>query len=109
MAVRIHAVVCLVLLACGGRSDGGGDGGVGDADGAAMEPGARVFDLDVLHEVAITVAAGDLATLDSNQDVRVRCTITFDGVTVADAGCKKKGTSSLRPLSDGIGLGTYAR
>jgi spore coat protein H len=91
-----------------GDGDGGGtngDGGGGDDDGGTATPvGEHVFDPDVLHEVSITVAPGDLATLDSNQDVRVRCTITIDGETVAEAGCKKKGTTSVRPLSGKTGF-----
>lgn len=109
MVVRILAVTCVTLLACGGGGGdpgapdaGGGDGGGPDA--AVATPGEHAFDPDVLHEVALTVAAADLDTLENNQDVRVRCTITFDGVTVADAGCKKKGTSSLRPLSQKVGF-----
>ena len=97
MSTRIHVVICLALLGC----DSSGGGG---ADGAGPEPGAHVFDPDVLHDVEITVAAADLATLDNDQSVRVRCTITFDGVTVADAGCKKKGTTSVRPLSEKVGF-----
>lgn len=61
--------------------------------------GTRVFDPDVLHEVIITVAQADLNTLENDQDVRVPCTITVDGETVADAGIRKKGQTSLRPLT----------
>jgi spore coat protein H len=99
----------VAATACGGGGGADDDGstvdGGGDGDGGVTTPvGERVFDLDVLHEVAITVADADLATLDSNQDVRVRCTITVDGMTVADAGCKKKGTTSVRPLSEKTGF-----
>jgi len=95
--------VAWAVAACGGGAGGPdaagtGDGG-GGADGATAVAGAHVFDPSVLHEVAITVAAGDLGTLDNDTSVRVPCTITYDGVTVTQAGIKKKGQTSLRPLS----------
>ncbi|MFT3711319.1 MAG: CotH kinase family protein [Archangium sp.] len=86
----------------GGSVDAGTDAGVQDAgtgSDAGSIDGARVFDLDVLHEISITVAMADLDTLDNDQNVRVACTVTVDGETVPDAGCRKKGQTSLRPLS----------
>lgn len=98
----ITGVVALATVACGGS---GGTPGV-DApaddpgDGGATPPaGAHVFDPAVLHDVVITVAAGDLDELDTNTDARVPCTISYDGETVAMAGIKKKGQTSQRPLS----------
>jgi hypothetical protein len=111
--LRRLSLCALVLCACGG-DDGGsasdgrpadGDGGLTDDGGNPITPaGLHVFDPDVLHEVTITVAAGDLDTLDNDQDVRVPCTITIDGETVVDAGIRKKGTTSVRPLSGKTGF-----
>ncbi|MFO0745479.1 MAG: CotH kinase family protein [Myxococcota bacterium] len=61
-------------------------------------PGTVFFAPTVLHTVDIVVAAADLGTLDDDQSVRVPCAVTYDGTTIADAGCKKKGQSTLRPL-----------
>jgi len=109
-------VLAIAAAGCGGGGggddgaddgDGGGsngDGGGGNGDGGVTNAGMRVFDPDVLHAVEITVASGDLSTLDNNQDVRVRCTISVDGETVVDAGCKKKGATSVRPLSGKTGF-----
>src|SRR5690349_5423728 len=98
----ITGVVALATVACGGS---GGTPGVdapgGDpGDGGATPPaGVHVFDPAVLHDVVITVAAGDLDELDTNTDARVPCPISYDGETVAMAGIKKKGQTSQRPLS----------
>jgi hypothetical protein len=111
-ALVSSGIITIVLTVAGGcASDGAagaGDGGPGDqsdggpggGDGGVVPlAGGKVFDPDVLHRVEITVAAGDLDTLDSDQTVRVRCTIAVDGETVVDAGCRKKGQTSQRPLS----------
>lgn len=97
---RRGLALIVMAAACGG---GGGTPGVdapGSDDGGTTSPaGVHVFDPDVLHDVVITVAAGDLDTLDTNTEVRVPCTISYDGETVAMAGIKKKGQTSQRPLS----------
>lgn len=116
--VFLAVLAAVGLPACGGGGDddtGGGDGGgpgrdgAGPAgDGATILPdaappssaGARVFATDVLHRVDITVAGGDLGTLDDDTSVRVPCTITIDGETVTGAGIRKKGQTSQRPLSE---------
>lgn len=87
-----------------GGAGAGGVGGTGGSGGVVTNAGERVFDLDVLHAVEITVAEAELSTLDNDQDVRVRCTIKVDGKTAVDAGCKKKGTTSDRPLSEKTGF-----
>jgi spore coat protein H len=98
-------VALCVLVACGGGGPNPGDpdAAAGDdvppGDGAPSTAGDRVFDPGVLHEVAITVAEGDLDTLENDTETRVPCTITYDGETVAQAGIKKKGQTSQRPLS----------
>jgi spore coat protein H len=104
--MRSVVLVLAVLTACG-NPPGGGDDDAGATDAAvtttdgAVTPtgGARVFDPTVLHDVSITVAAEYLDTLENDQDVRVPCTITIDGETIANAGIRKKGATSLRPLS----------
>ena len=76
-------------------------------DGGVVVPpaGNRVFDLDVLHVVEITVAAADLPKLDDNANPdRVPATIKIDGETVTNAGLRKKGTTSRRPISEKAGF-----
>jgi spore coat protein CotH len=94
--------VAIVLAACGGG--GTGDPFAPDAnlrvDAAPGRPaGEQVFDLDVVHRIEITVAAEHLDTLENDQETRVPATLSYDGVTVTDVGIKKKGQTSLRPLS----------
>ena len=99
---RAAIVIGVGLAACGG-------GGATDpfapdarrgADATPVTPaGVRVFDLEVLHRIEITVAAEHLDTLENDQDVRVPATLVYDGITVEDVGIKKKGQTSLRPLS----------
>lgn len=95
--------LAVILVACGGSDPGpAGDGGVdgADPDGGPVTPaGERVFALDVLHHVDIVVAAEHLDQLENDQDTRVPCTITIDGIAVSNAGIRKKGATSLRPLS----------
>lgn len=106
----LRAVAVAIALAgalgagCGGAppSSGGPDAGL-DAP-AGTVAGARVFDLDVLHAVELTVAASDLDTLDHDQTTRVPATLSFDGEVVAQVGLRKKGASSLRPLADKPGF-----
>ncbi len=103
---RVRALLIAMLamaVGCGDEPppasvDAGPDGGPGTV------PGARVFDGEVLHTVELTVAAGDLDTLDDDQSVRVPATLHFDGEVVAEVGLRKKGASSLRPLADKPGF-----
>ena len=114
-AILLLTGLAALTAACSGSGDGAGDGGGTDRDGAsptgdgatvlpdappASSAGARVFAPDVLHRIEITVAGGDLGTLDNDTSVRVPCTITIDGETVAGAGIRKKGQTSQRPLSE---------
>lgn len=96
--------LAVIVVACGGDpGNPGADAGDNldaNPDGNIGGPaGEHVFDLDVLHRVEIVVAAEHLDTLENDQDVRVPCTITVDGETVTNAGIRKKGATSLRPLA----------
>ena len=64
----------------------------------AVDPSAVVFDRGRMHELAITVAAADVAKLDTVMD-RVPATVTFDGTTLTNVGVRNKGMSSLKPAS----------
>jgi spore coat protein H len=62
---------------------------------------AAVFDTQVLHRIDIQVEPQHLATLDSDTEERVPCTIVFDGTTLAGSGIRRKGgNGSRRPLAD---------
>lgn len=67
--------------------------------GCAGDPSATVFDPEVLHEVAITVAKGDLESLATDAETRVLCDVTYDGVSVSGAGIRQKG-GTLFALDD---------
>jgi hypothetical protein len=114
---RLAYLVAALVAGCGGGSSsggpdgtGGGDGpiggsdGGGGGDGAVTPAGARVFDPNVLHEVTIEVETVHLDQLENDQEARVPCLLTVDGETVANAGIRKKGQTSLRPLSDKPGF-----
>lgn len=101
--IGVTTLAALALVVGCGDDGGGGPAGDAGVDGA-MATGAQVFAPDVLHELELTVAAADLATLDNDQTVRVPCTVRYDGVELARAGCRKKGASSLRPLADKPGF-----
>ena len=89
-----------LVTGCGDPTPPAGDDGGTDTDGAPGEAaGARVFDPDRLHSIELTVAAADLDTLDDDQTVRVPATLVFDGEELARVGLRKKGASSMRPLS----------
>ncbi|MEZ4401040.1 MAG: CotH kinase family protein [Kofleriaceae bacterium] len=97
--MRWLVTLAVVTFACSGDTGTPADGDAG-LDAAAASPGQVVFDPGVLHAVALTVAASDLATLDDDSStVRVPATLVFDGVTLGQVGLRKKGTSSRRPLS----------
>lgn len=78
--------------------DAGADAGAPDS-GPRMS-GLRFFDPTVLHRVEIEVAPNFLDALDNDTNNRVPCTIRYDGDTVENAGIRKKGQTSLRPLSE---------
>jgi spore coat protein CotH len=89
----------LALVACGGGGKGGLPAGpVRDAGGTPADPTEAMFDRERLHELVITVDAKDVPTLNTVSD-RVPATITFDGITVRQAGVRNKGATSLRPAS----------
>lgn len=105
--------MALVLAGCGGSGennpgepDAGADAPSPDGPPVVVPvPGEKVFDLDVLHEVELTVAASDLPALDDDaNENRVPATIKFDGQVIANVGLRKKGTSSRRPLSGKAGF-----
>src|SRR4051812_16350810 len=110
-------LVFAATLACGAQPAAAPDASVADAAGAdrgaadrevadtsaadappAADPTAAGFDRTRLHELAITVAAADVHTLDAVAD-RVPATITLDGVTLTNVGVRNKGMSSLKPAS----------
>lgn len=112
MSIAARALAVVAIAAAAACSDGGGaaiDAGPGDGDGgidaSTTAPiGTHVFDPDVLHVIELTVAAEHLAQLDDNQNQdRVPATISFDGETITNAGLRKKGATSLRPLSEKSG------
>lgn len=83
-------------------TDGGAGGGAGAAGAPPMTPGesgVKVFNRDVLHEVAITVAESDLSQLDVMTDARVPATVVFDGQMLAQVGVRNKGSSSFQAAS----------
>jgi spore coat protein H len=69
-----------------------------DAGTGHAPAGQHLFAADVLHTIDITVSARDLAQLETDQENRVACTFTYDGATIENAGIRKKGTSTRRPL-----------
>lgn len=93
--------------ACGDSSSDApdrGDGSAGSGTGAAganglPRHGQQVFDRELLHEIAITVAEADLPSLDEHTDTRVPATLVFDGVTLEQVGVRNKGASSFQPTS----------
>lgn len=93
--------VLLYGAGCGSgaeKGDGGNAGNGGEAP-ADLLPGERVFDRELLHEIAITVAEADLASLDEHTDERVPATLVFDGVTLTQVGVRNKGATSFQPTS----------
>jgi len=73
-------------------------------DVEVVDPGARVFDRTILHEVSITVAPADLPSLDQRTDTRVPATLVFDGVTLTQVGVRNKGATSFQPVSQKPGF-----
>jgi len=60
---------------------------------------ARVYDTGVLHRVAIEIASDDARTILNRTTERVRCTFTFDGLTLKDVGIRQAGGSFNRFVS----------
>lgn len=58
---------------------------------AQMDETERVFDTSALHEIRIEVAPEYLDALEHDQDQRVPCRFTFDGVTLDDVAIRQKG------------------
>jgi spore coat protein H len=86
-----------------GAGSGGTTAGSSGTAGTAGTPdtaGQIFFQQDRLHVVDITVEATHLDQLDTDLDNRVPCTITYDGETIANAGIRKKGQSTLQPLAE---------
>jgi len=85
----------------GSAAGSGGSASAGSA-GSAGSPdtdGRVFFEQDRLHVVDISVDASHLDQLDSDLEQRVPCTLTYDGETIENAGIRKKGQSTLQPLS----------
>jgi len=97
------------LVACGGGGGGNADAPIDgrpapDAiplpDAADAAGGTSFLDPTVLHDVAITIAPGDLASFDEDQQTRVPCDVTIDGTLLATCGCRKKGgIGSVDPVT----------
>jgi hypothetical protein len=72
--------------------------GPGPEEPGAVD-GAAVFDLSMLHRVELTVAPGDLPTLENDPDAWVQATLSLDGGQAYVVGLRKKGgINSLQPL-----------
>lgn len=111
--LRVVSVFAVVAIACGGGSGGGGDGRNVDGEPRDGTPGADApggpdagpqpdtfLDPATLHDVAITIAPGDLAAFDHDQTLQVPCDVTIDGTLLAMAGCRKKGgIGSVDPVT----------
>ena len=52
---------------------------------------ARVFDSSVLHRIDIVIAPEDAPAIVNRTAERIRCTVTFDGVVLKDAGVRQAG------------------
>jgi cysteine-rich repeat protein len=63
------------------------------------EDGGAIFDRSRLHTIAITVDDAYLRRLATDLEVRVPCTLTYDGEVVPNAGIRQKG-NDLRELSE---------
>lgn len=75
------------------------------AAGDAADPGGPIFDLDVLHEIEITVDPMYLDALENDREARVPCTFVFDGVAVENVGVRQKGgIGSVSTLAGKPGL-----
>jgi hypothetical protein len=99
-AVAVGGVLLAVTAGCGG-GDGGppstGSGGSGGGN-LSQRPAAAVplFDTGRLHEIALTMDAGDWQSIidDSRGDDWRHATAVYDGVTLEDVGVRPSGESS---------------
>lgn len=90
----MRVALLLGLAACGGDDAGDGpDAGPRPDAGPDASLAGGPLDPAVLHEIAIAIAPGDRDTFDDDQLTRVPCDVTWDGVLVAQAGCRKKGSA----------------
>ena len=65
-----------------------------EAGATAPDPTDVIFDLTVLHEITIEVAAADLTVLVTDRTKRTPCKVTFDGREVPMATAHRKGLST---------------
>lgn len=96
--MRRQLVLLAFLAGCGDELPGGPADGAppspidaGLLDATPVDESAVVFAMDRVHEIALEVAPADLAELRPDNDVRVPCTLTFDGETITGAGVRLKG------------------
>jgi hypothetical protein len=85
-----------------GEADSPAAAGAASSAGSGAElpiAGEHVFDREVLHQVAITVAEADLPSLDERTETRVPASLVFDGVELAQVGVRNKGATSFQPTS----------
>jgi spore coat protein H len=62
----------------------------------------RVFDDSFVHQIEIEVDEASVNELSINNDVRIPCTFTFDGLTLEEVGIRLKGNhGSARDISTG--------
>ena len=59
----------------------------------------RVYDTRVLHRIEIVIAPEDASKVLNRTSERVRCTFTFDGVTLKDVGVRQAGGTFNRFVS----------
>lgn len=98
MSGRLRLAAALLALVPVGACGEDGPGPADDVDAGTdagpelpPEPGDRLFDPTVLHEVRIEVDPGVLEALENDREHRVPCTFTYDGVTLHDVGIRQKG------------------
>ncbi len=97
------ALVFGLALSCGAGCGSGG--GIGIPEIPKPTQTSDVFAEDLLHYAELTVLPEDLALLVPFSDLRVRCTLVYDGVELADVGVRLKGgTGSARSLGEKPGF-----
>jgi len=102
LALR-HTLLMALALPCGAGCGGGGTVAIPTIPKPTQT--ADVFAEDVLHYAELSILPGDLALLVPFSDLRVRCTLVYDGVELTNVGVKLKGgTGSARPLGEKPGF-----